>query len=303
MSKINFGVTINATAEMQYRSDYSAIKRIAQECESLGYNSLWAMDHLMWGNENEGSVFDVWTLLSALAIETKSIKLGPLVACNSFRNPAMTAKIASTFDIISNGRLIFGYGAGWKVEEYEAYGYNFEDPVTRVQQMREGITLIKKLWTEEKTTFKGDYYKTKDAICKPKPMQKPHPPIMIGGGGEKYTLKVAAEIGNIWNVWGPNKEDYKRKVNILQKYCDNLGRKMDDISLSWTGNILIGKNEKDLNKKIRKYGKDISFACTYNNCIEMLQNYIDVGCNEFIFSLYTFNDEKETFIEEIAPSF
>ncbi|MFX1385501.1 MAG: TIGR03560 family F420-dependent LLM class oxidoreductase [Promethearchaeota archaeon] len=303
MNKIKFGVTINATAAMQYKSDYNAIKRIAQECESLGYDSLWAMDHLLWGNNNEGSVFEVWVLLSALAMETKSIKLGPLVACNAFRNPTLTAKIASTFDVISNGRLIFGYGAGWKVEEYEAYGYRFGDSVTRVKQMREGITLIKKLWTEEKTTFKGEYYEAKDAICKPKPMQKPHPPIMIGGGGEKYTLKVAAEIGNIWNVWGPNMEEYKRKVNILQKHCDSFGRKMGDISLSWTGNILIGKNERDLNKKIRKYGKDIGFVCTYNNCIKMLQDYIDVGCNEFIFSLYSFNEEKETFMEEIASSF
>ena len=288
---------------MQYRSDFNAIKRIARDCESLGYDSLWAMDHLLWGNNNEGSVFEVWTLLSSLAMETKSIRLGPLVACNSFRNPTLTAKIASTFDVISNGRLIFGYGAGWKVEEYEAYGYRFGDPVTRVKQMREGITLIKKLWTEEITTFKGDYYEANDAICNPKPVQKPHPPIMIGGGGEKYTLKVAAEIGNIWNVWGPNTEDYKRKVNLLQKYCDNLGRKMEDISLSWTGNILIGKNEKDLKKKIRRYGKDISFVCTYNNCLKLLQDYIDLGCNEFIFSLYTFNEEKENFMEEIASSF
>ena len=286
MSKIKFGVTINAVAEMQYRSDYNAIKRIAQECESLGYNSLWAMDHLLWGNNNQGSVFEVWALLSALAMETKSIKLGPLVACNSFRNPTLTAKIASTFDVISNGRLIFGYGAGWKMKEYEAYGYRFRDSVTRVKQMREGITLIKKLWTEEKTTFKGEFYESKDAICKPKPIQKPYPPIMIGGGGEKYTLKVAAEIGNIWNVWGPNIEEYNRKVNILQKHCDSFGRKMDDITLSWTGNILIGKNEKDLNKKIRKYGKDISFVCTYKNCIKMLQDYIEVGCNEFILGRY-----------------
>jgi len=303
MSKIKFGVTINAAPEIQYRSDYDSIKKIAQECERLGYDSLWAMDHLLWGINNKGSVFEVWTLLSALAVETKSIKLGPLVACNSFRNPTLTAKIASTIDIISKGRLIFGYGAGWKEEEYEAYGYRFGNPVTRVKQMMEGITLIKKLWTEEKTTFKGDFYEAKDIICKPKPMQKPHPLIMIGGGGEKYTLKVAAEIGNIWNVWGPSIEEYKRKVNILQKHCDNLGRKIDNIDLSWSGNILIGKNEKQLNKKIIRYGKDINFVCTYDNCIEILQDYIDVGCKEFIFSLYTFNEEKETFMEEIASSF
>jgi F420-dependent oxidoreductase-like protein len=303
MSKIKFGITINAAPDMLYRSDYNSIKEIALECEGLGYDSIWAMDHLMWGDINEGSVFEAWTLLSALAVETKSIKLGPLVTCNSFRNPTLTAKIASTIDIISKGRLIFGYGAGWKEEEYGAYGYTFGDPVTRVKQMREGITLIKKLWTEEKTTFKGDFYEAKDAICKPKPLQKPHPPIMIGGGGEKHTLKVAAEIGNIWNAWGPSREEYKRKVNILQKHCDELGRKMDDIALSWSGNILIGKNEKDLNKKISRYGKDISFMCTYDNCIEILEDYIDLGCKEFIFSAYSFGEEKETFMEEIASSF
>ena len=303
MSKIKFGVTINAAPDMLYKSDYEKIKKIALECESLGYDSLWAMDHLMWGVFNEGSVFEAWTLLTALAVETKSIKLGPLVGCNSFRNPTLTAKIAATLDVISKGRLIFGYGAGWKEEEYGAYGYRFEDPVIRVKQMREGITLIKKLWTEEKTTFKGDFYEAKDAICKPKPLRKPHPPIMIGGGGEKYTLKVAAEIGNIWNAWGPSREEYKRKVNILQKYCDELGRKMDNIALSWSGNILIGKDGKDLKKKISRYGNDISFMCTYDNCADMLQDYIDLGCKEFIFSAYSFEEEKETFMEEIASSF
>jgi len=303
MSKIKFGVTINAAHAMQYQSNYDSIKKIAQECERLGYNSLWAMDHLMWGINNEGSVFEAWTLLSALAEETQSIKLGPLVTCNSFRNPTLTAKIGSTFDVISKGRLIFGYGAGWKEEEYEAYGFPFRDPVTRVNQMREGITLIKKLWTEEKTSFQGDFYKAKEAICKPKPIQKPHPPIMIGGGGEKYTLKVAAEIGNIWNVWGASIEDFRRKVKILKEHCYNLERKIDDIELSWSGNILIAKNEKELNKKISRYGKDINFVCTYDNCTEMLQAYIDSGCKHFIFSLYTFNEEKETFMEEIAPSF
>lgn len=303
MSKIKFGVTINAAPEMIYRSNYDSIKKIAQECERLGYDSLWVMDHLLWGELNEGSVFEAWTLITALAMETESIKLGPLVLCNSFRNPTLTAKIASTFDIISNGRLIFGYGAGWKEEEYEAYGFRFGDSIVRVNQMREGITLIKKLWTEDRTNFKGDFYEAKEAICEPKPMQKPHPPIMIGGGGEKYTIRVAAEIANIWNVWGPSIEEYQRKVNILKGYCDEFGRKFDDIKLSWSGNILIGKDQKQLNKKISRYGTDINFQCTYESCIEILQEYIDAGCKEFIFSLYTFNEEKAKFMEEIVPSF
>jgi len=303
MSKIKFGITINAAPDMLYRSDYESIKRIAQECERLGYDSLWAMDHLLWGDYNEGSVFEAFTLLSGLAVETKSIKLGPLVACNSFRSPTLTAKIAATIDVISKGRLIFAYGAGWKAEEYKAYGFPFRDPVTRVKQMREGITLIKKLWTEERTSFKGEFYEANNAICKPKPLQKPHPPIMIGGGGEKYTLKVAAEIGDIWDRWGASIEEYTRKVQILQEHCDVLGRKIDDIELSWSGNFLIRKNKKDLNKIIGAFGTEKGISCTYDNCIDVLQEYVDLGCKQFIFVISGFNDEKETFIDEIASSF
>jgi alkanesulfonate monooxygenase SsuD/methylene tetrahydromethanopterin reductase-like flavin-dependent oxidoreductase (luciferase family) len=257
----------------------------------------------MWGFYNEGSVFEAFTLLSALAVETKSIKLGPLVTCNSFRSPSLTAKIAATIDVISKGRLIFAYGAGWKEEEYNAYGFPFEDPVTRLKRMSEGITLIKKLWTEERTSFKGEFYELNKAICKPKPLQKPHPPIMIGGGGEKYTLKVAAEIGDIWDRWGASIEEYTRKVQILQEHCDALGRKIDDIELSWSGNFLIKKNKNDLNKIIGAFGTEIGISCTYDNCIDVLQEYVDVGCSQFIFVISGFNDEKETFIDEIASSF
>jgi F420-dependent oxidoreductase-like protein len=303
MSRIKFGVTINASPDMLYRSDYNTIKQIAQDCESLGYDSVWAMDHFMWGFKEAGSVFEAWTLLSALAVETKTIKLGPLVGCNSFRNPTLTAKIASTLDVISNGRLIFGYGAGWKEEEYRAYGFPFEDPVTRLKKLKEGITLIKKLWTEEKTSFSGDFYEAKGAICNPKPLQKPHPPIMIGGGGEKYTLKLAAEIGDIWDRWGASIEEYRRKVKILHEHCDTLGRKIDDIKLSWSGPFLIDKAKNQLNRRIIRYGQDRGIICTYDNCIEKLQEFIDVGCTQFVFVISGFNDEKETFMKEIGSSF
>ena len=143
----------------------------------------------------------------------------------------------------------------------------------------------------------------KNAICNPKPIQKPHPPIMIGGGGEKYTLRIAAEIGNIWDRWGASIEEYTRKVRILQQHCDDLGRKMDDIELSWSGPFLIGKDKGELNKKIRLYGGESSIFCTYDNCIEVLQKYIDLGCQQFVFVISGFNDEKETFMDKIGSSF
>lgn len=303
MSKIKFGITINASPDMLYRSDYDSIKNLALECERLGYDSLWAMDHLTWGINASGSVFEAWTLLSALAVETTSIKLGPLVGCNSFRNPTLTAKIAATLDVISKGRLIFAYGAGWKWDEYRAYGFPFEDAVTRVKRMSEGITLIKKLWTEERTSFQGEFYEANNAICKPKPIQKPHPPIMIGGGGEKYTLKVAAEIGDIWDRWGASIEEYTRKVSILKEHCDTIGRKFEDIKLSWSGNFIISRDKTDLNKTIGTFGLEGGIYCTYDNCINVLQEYIDLGCTQFLFVISGFNHEKETFMKEIGSSF
>lgn len=308
--KIRFGVTIDATPEMLLKADYNAIKKMAAQCESLGYYSLWGMDHLTWGRGDKGAVFEVWTLLSALATETRKVRLGTMVACNSFRNPSLTAKIAATLDVISNGRLILGYGAGWKQDEYEAYGFPFPKPSVRVSQMREGVVIIKKLWTGEKSSFEGDFYKIKDAICRPKPIQNPHPPIIIGGGGEKYTLKASAEFGDGWNIWNAPLEMYKRKVDILTRYCDELDRRIADIEFSWSGNLIIAEDERELNKKIEKYktqrgsiSRQDGIIATYDECVEKLQRYIDLGCTHFIFPMATFNEEKEAFIDRIASSF
>jgi alkanesulfonate monooxygenase SsuD/methylene tetrahydromethanopterin reductase-like flavin-dependent oxidoreductase (luciferase family) len=176
--------------------------------------------------------------------------------------------------------------------------------------MREAILLIKKLWTEKTTTFNGTYYQLQNAPGNPKPLQKPHPPIMIGGGGEKLTLKIVAELADAWNLYGVPISFYKRKVDILTKYCDALGRKVKDIELTWTGNLTIAKDEKLLQKKIERYLKEHRIfsvqsilAATYDDCIEKLQKFIDVGCTHFIFNLQTFNEDKAAFMEQIAPSF
>lgn len=303
MGKIKFGVTIDAAPEMLIKADYKAIKEVALQCESLGYHSIWVMDHLTWGEGGGGAVFEAWTLLSALAAVTKKIKIGTMVACNSYRYPSLTAKIAATLDVISNGRLILGYGAGWKQDEYEAYGFPFLKPSVRVKQMREGVTIIKKLWTEERASFEGNFYNIKNAICKPKPIQKPHPPIIIGGGGEKYTLKTAAELGDGWNIWDAQHENYKRKVDILTRYCHEFDRRIEDLELSWSGNLILADDEKQLKRKIKKYKAQRGMAMTYDECLDRLQRYVDLSCTHFIFSLGTFNDEKETFIEKIASSF
>ena len=239
------------------------------------------------------------------------MKTGIMVTCNSFRHPSLTAKMAATLDVISNGKLIFGYGAGWKHDAYESYGYPFPKADIRIKQMREAIILIKKLWTEERASFRGDYYNISNTPCNPKPIQKPHPPIMIGGGGEKLTLKIAAELADAWNLYGVPVETYKRKVDILTKYCDEFGKRIEDIELSWAGNMILSEDKKQLNRKIERYLKERriystdykGIISTYNDCIEKLQKYIDLGCKHFVFLLQTFSEDKEAFIEKIAPSF
>ena len=158
--------------------DYPNVKRIASECEKLEFDSIWLYDHFYpLSPPFNKSVLESWTTLTALALETKAIRLGVLVTCNLFRHPSVLAKMSATVDVISGGRLQFGIGAGWYEEECLAYGIQFPKASVRIRRLRESVQIVKKMWTEEKSDFEGRYYRIKDAICEPKPVQKPHPPV------------------------------------------------------------------------------------------------------------------------------
>jgi len=190
------------------------------------------MDHFvqlpMLGPEDE-PFLEGWTSVAALAAVTSKIRLGTLVTGAPYRNPALMAKMASTIDVISGGRLFFGYGAGWFQSEFDQYGYEFvEPPYKRIKAMREALIIIKKMWTEARASFEGEYYIIREAILEPKPVQKPHPSILIGGGGEKYTLRYLAELGDACNLFG-SFDDVARKLKILQEHCADLGRDYSEI--------------------------------------------------------------------------
>ena len=201
-NKVQFGLTIpqgwrGGDLPLQQENDpvkqYEFSKSISVEADNIGFDSIYAYDHLIpyYKNDVNKNIFECLTLLSSLTAITKRIKIGQIVTCNSYRNPSLLAKITSTLDVISNGRSELGIGAGWYGREYEAYGYDFPPHDTRINQLDEAITIIKAMWSNERSaSFEGKYYKLKDAICNPKPIQKPHPIIMIGGSGEKYLLKV-----------------------------------------------------------------------------------------------------------------
>ena len=228
---------------------YPAILERAKLADRLGYHSLWVVDHMWARGIPDMDHLEAWTLMTALAVSTERLRIGTLVLCNSYRNPALLAKMASTFDLVSNGRLEIGLGAGWMDEEYRGYGYPFPSIKVRIEQLDEGLVVMKKLFTESRATFEGKYYSLDDAANNPKPMQKPHPPILIGGAGEKLLLRVVAEHANTWNCPNNASTELPRKLEVLRRHCDTVGRDPNEIEVSEQCVCVLGEDEKDFKSK------------------------------------------------------
>jgi F420-dependent oxidoreductase-like protein len=181
---------------------------------------------------------------AALVRDTKRVRVGQIVTCNLYRNPALLAKMASTVDVMSHGRLNFGIGAGWYEHEFKAYGYEYPDAPTRLRYLREGMQVILKMWTEEEAYFEGNYYHVRGAINQPKGVQKPHIPMLIGGSGEKVTLKLVAQYGDACNIGSLEPEATARKFEIMRKHCENVGRNYDDIYRTIMLNCSIAESDE-----------------------------------------------------------
>lgn len=209
----------------QGRVDSGTLREIAQTAERSGFHSLWVYDHLYnYPSPAQPEVLEAFTLMSLLAGWTETIRIGTLVLCDAYRNPALTAKMASTLDALSGGRLEFGYGAGWYEEEYAGYGFAFPSAAQRIAMMEEGLTIIKALWAGGPATVNGTHYHIREAICRPTPAQQPRPPITIGGGGEKLLLRAVARHADIWNYFPIPLAEYERKRAVLHEHCTQLGR-------------------------------------------------------------------------------
>jgi F420-dependent oxidoreductase-like protein len=194
----------------------------------------WLFDHFMpiGAYDPKGPCLEGWSLLAALAARTKHLRLGIMVTGNTYRHPAVLAKMAATIDIISQGRLDFGIGAGWNELEHNAYGIPLYAPGERIRRMGEACEVIRLLWTEDAANFDGKYYQLKDAYCNPKPVQKPYPPFVIGGSGEKLTLRYVAQYAAIWNFSGGSVDDFNHKNAVLDSHCAAIGRDPDTIARS-----------------------------------------------------------------------
>src|SRR5437762_1641155 len=250
----NFPLRIDIKAA-QHDRDWQNILRYAQDTDAEpSFAGFWLFDHFVPINGHvEGPCMDGWTLLGALAAATRRTRLGLMVGCNGYRYPAVLAKMATTVDQVSGGRLEMGLGAGWFELEYNMYGIPFPPPAQRIHQLDEACEVLKLLWTREVADFEGRYYTLKEARHEPKPVQKPHPPITIGGGGEKLTLRVVARHASIYNAAGGSPEEVLHKNQVLDAHCADLGRDPAEIRRSWQAILRSPDEVGSLRERIRAY--------------------------------------------------
>ncbi|EFH83219.1 LLM class F420-dependent oxidoreductase [Ktedonobacter racemifer] len=208
---------------------YETMTNVAKAADETGFEAVWMVDHFHTvPTPTQEVTFESWMSLAAIARDTKRVRIGQIVTCNSYRNPALLAKMASTLDVLSHGRLNFGIGAGWYEHEYKAYGYPYPDAPERLRMLREALQVIHAMWEQEEAHFEGKFYQVRGAINQPKGVQKPHPPILVGGGGEKVTLKLVAQYGDACNVGG-ELATIKHKLGVLKQHCETVGRDYSSI--------------------------------------------------------------------------
>jgi F420-dependent oxidoreductase-like protein len=252
--KLRFGVHTHPQ-----NTSYEDVAHVWEDADQLGLDSAFVFDHFMpIRSDSDGPCLEGWTLLSALAARTKRIKAGVLVTGNTYRFPALLAKMAATVDHVSNGRLILGMGAGWFEAEHTAYGVPFYTPGQRARRLVESVEVVKQLMTQDKTTFTGKYYQLKDAPFAPKPVQRPHPPILIGGMGPKVVQPLAARHADIWHFFpGDDPADVKRLCDSFDALCEKVGRKPSEVekSISVRAEDVTGKPAKEVRERLGALAK------------------------------------------------
>src|ERR671921_1730066 len=237
-----------------------SLKNLITKAENSGFDSFWVMDHfhqIQFVGRPEEPMLEGWTVISVLAAITTKIKLGTLVTGIIYRYPSVLAKVAATLDVLSKGRLFMGIGAGWNEQESLAYGISLPSNQERMLRLEEAIQVIRKMWTEEPyASFNGKYYQIRNAYCNPKPIQKPSPPILVGGSGERKTLKIVAKYADACNLFG-SIQTIKRKLDVLKEHCKRVGRDYDSILKTKLDLVVIDDSEELARKRAQQFYKGI----------------------------------------------
>jgi F420-dependent oxidoreductase-like protein len=284
---------------------WTELVEVCRHAERTGWDGIWFADHFMPNAaETTGPVAESMTTLAGLAALVPRVRLGTLVIGNTYRNPAVLAKMAANVDIISGGRLILGIGAGWQENEHAAYDIPFYTAGGRLRRLDEAVQIIKSLLENEHTTFEGRYYALKDAPLAPKPLQRPLP-ILVGGGGEKVTMRIAAQYADEWNVWG-TPDHLRAKIAVLEGHCQALGREPRSIKRSTQAFVTITAAAAE--PKERVPGRWL-IEGNVEQLQAIMREYIDAGVDEFIMPDFNLGggqrriEAMDRFIREVAAPF
>ena len=279
-----------------------------RHAESTGWDGIWYADHFMPNEENiDQPIHEAWSVLAAVAASVPRVRIGPLVAGNTYRNPALTAKIAATIDHISGGRVVLGLGAGWQENEHQKYGFDFSTVKGRLDRLDEAVEIIVSLLTNGRTNYHGEHYTVLDAPLDPKPIQTKIP-LMIGGGGRKRTLRTAAIHADEWNYWGMP-EDIAELCAVLDAHCDDVGRDPSEIQRSACALMFIAESEEKLERfRDQDFGR-ATIVGTPTEVVDIVGDYAEAGLDELIVPDFTFGplerkkESMDIFIEHVAPAF
>ena len=277
--------------------------------QATGWDGIWIADHFMENaTPNRGPTQEAFTILAGLAASVPDVRLGTLVAGNTYRNPAVLAKQAAQVDIISGGRMVLGLGAGWQENEHQAYDIPFHTVAGRLGRLREAVQIVRSLFDNEHTNFDGKFYHVRDAPLDPKPVQQ-HLPILIGGGGEKVTLRIAALFADEWNVWG-TPERIAQKGAVLERHCEEIGR--DPAEIRRTAQAMMTIENGRGGKGTGRYdGLGLpSISGSVEQIRDQIGRYADAKVDELIVPDFNMAAEVESrkevydqFMEEVVPEF
>jgi F420-dependent oxidoreductase-like protein len=307
---MHFGVTLP-----QIRRTWEDARAAALEFERLGFDSLWVCDHLYSVPMPNLPIFEAWTELAAVAALTTRVELGTLVTPPFFRNPAVLAKQIATVDHVAGGRTIAGLGAGWFATEFEGYGCPFPASVAdRLRALDESIEIMTRMWTEERVTFAGKFFSVQDVLCEPKPVRRPR--VLVGGGGERVLLRLAARHADVWNNLAVHQAELGRKIEVLRRRCEEVGRDPATIDVSQQCLVVIVAEEAAvrpaLERAQRVYGGHLGAGLeahgiwgTPAQVIDAVERHRALGCTHLVIEFFG-RDTREParlFAERVMPAF
>ena len=300
------GQQLGAYGPSSHGNHWDTTLAAACAAEAAGLDSVWLPDHFMFPDKNhperEVPVFDCFVALAAIAARTSRIRVGELVVGVPYRNPALLAKMLTTLDVISHGRTIIGLGAAWHEPEFRAYGWPFPSVRGRMEMLEEAVQIVERMTTQRPASFKGKHYTVEDAYNDPMPVQKPRPPIMIGGSGEKQTLRITAQYADFCNVGG-DPDTVAHRYDVLRQHCERVGRSPEAVIRSNDLSILIASNERELANKKERFGERFTLMGTADQVIDGLQRYAKAGSQYVTFNMPDASDIEpiRLFGERVVP--